>query len=444
MSTVASARAGEAASHLYRRIDRRLLPFLLVCYLFACLDRLNVGLAKLHMQGDLGFSEVQYGIGAGIFFIGYALCEVPSNLLLARTGARKAISRILVLWGLTSAAMALTRDVGTFYALRFLLGVFEAGFTPGILFYLTFWYPPSRMANAIAVVMIGGPLAGVVAGPVSMWAMTAFSGRMGLAGWQWMFLIEGLPCVLLGLAARKLLADTPAEAHWLTADQQRRLAADVPPPSTGPVRHGFARMLTDPRIYLMAAAYFCIICGIYLINFWLPALLKSNGVTDPARLGAYSAIPFAFAALGMFVIGKRSDRRNERRWHSAVPALVSALALAVAAWMASGLVSVLASITVATASMWMAYTVFWAIPPAYLKGTSAAGGIALINTIGVLGGFMSPIAIGWLRTASGDFRAGLGLMVGVMAVGAVLLAAIRQSSARREPHAILVAETVEP
>ncbi|MEW6345898.1 MAG: MFS transporter [Paraburkholderia sp.] len=442
MSTVGSAPDGETASRLYRHIDRRLLPFLLVCYLFACLDRLNVGLAKLQMQVDLGFSDLQYGIGAGIFFIGYALCEVPSNLLLARTGARKAISRILVLWGLTSAAMALTRDVGTFYALRFLLGVFEAGFTPGILFYLTYWYPESRMANAISAVMIGGPLAGVVAAPVSLWVMTSFAGIGGLAGWQWMFLIEGLPCVVLGLAARALLVDRPAQAHWLTPGEQRRLAAEVPPPQA--TLHGFGRVAADPRIYLMAAAYFCIICGIYLINFWLPELLKSHGVTDPARLGAYSAIPFVVATLGMFVAGRRSDRRNERRWHSAVPAFVSALSLALTASSASGLGAVLLSISVATASMWMAYTVFWAIPPAYLKGTAAAGGIALINTIGVLGGFLSPIAIGWLRTMSGDFRAGLWMMVGVMATGAVLLAAIRKPSVGREPHVIVAVEVVEP
>ncbi|WP_176055001.1 MFS transporter [Paraburkholderia caribensis] len=443
MSTDSLAPGSECSSRLYRRLDRRLLPFLLICYLFACLDRNNVGLAKLQMQTDLGFSDLQYGIGAGIFFVGYALCEVPSNLLLARTGARKAISRILVLWGLTSAAMALAHDVSTFYALRFLLGVFEAGFTPGILFYLTFWYPESRMANAIAAVMIGGPLAGVAAGPVSMWVMTTFAGAIGLDGWRWMFLLEGLPCVVLGLAARALLVDRPAQAIWLTANDKHQLAADVPQPQA--TQHNFARVASDPRVYLMAAAYFCIICGIYFVNFWLPELLRLNGVIDPVRLGVYSSIPFVMATLGMLVVGRSSDRSNERRWHSAIPAFVSALSLAFTAWTASGLGIVLVSISIATASMWMAYTVFWAIPPAYLKGAAAAGGIALINTIGVIGGFLSPIAIGWLRTTSADLRSGLWLIVGVMGAGAVLLAAIRKrSSARsREFSPIPADETFE-
>lgn len=425
MTTVASVADVDTASHLYRRIDRRLLPFLLVCYLFACLDRLNVGLAKQSMQVDLGFSDLQYGIGAGIFFIGYALCEVPSNFLLARTGARKVISRILVFWGGTSAAMAFTRDVNTFYALRLLLGVFEAGFTPGILLYLTYWYPGSRMANAIAAVMIGGPLAGVVAGPISVWVMTYFAGLGGLAGWQWMFLIEGLPCVALALAARVLLVD-PAQAHWLTADEWRRLTAEVPPQQA--TQHNSVRFAVDGRIYLMAAAYFCILCGIYLINFWLPELLRSYGVAGQTWLGVYSAIPFIVATFGMFVAARRSDRRNERRWHSAVPAFVSALSLGLTACTDSGIGPALFFISLATASMWMAYTVFWAIPPAYLKGTAAAGGIALINTIGVLGGFLSPIAIGWLHSFSGDFRVGIWMMAAVTATGAVLLAAIRNPS----------------
>lgn len=426
MSTLVSTQDGERQSMLYRRLDRRLLPFLLVCYLFACLDRLNVGLAKLQMQTDIGFSDVQYGIGAGIFFVGYALFEVPSNLMFPRIGARKAISRILVLWGLTSAAMVMARDVKTFYALRFLLGVFEAGFTPGILFYLTYWYPESRMANAIAAIMIGGPLAGVVAGPASMWMMTRLAGAAGLHGWQWMFLLEGLPCVALGLAARVLLADRPDTARWLTPTEKLQLATEVSQPHTE--QHGFKRVVADPRIYLMAAAYFCIICGIYLINFWLPELLKSSGVVDPMQLGVYSAIPFVAATVGMFVVGRRSDRRNERRWHSAIPALVSGLALVATVWTGPDLGTSLLSITVATASMWMAYTVFWAIPPAYLKGTSAAGGIALINTIGILGGFLSPVAIGWLRSVSGDFRTSLSCMVGVMMTGAILLSLIKPSS----------------
>ncbi|WP_116137460.1 MFS transporter [Trinickia diaoshuihuensis] len=428
MSTVVSSQDVGRASALYRRLDRRLLSFLLVCYLFACLDRLNVGLAKLQMQADLGFSDAQYGLGAGIFFIGYALFEVPSNLLLPRTGARKAISRILVLWGLTSAAMATVHDVRSFYLLRLLLGVFEAGFTPGILFYLTYWYPPSRMANAIAAVMIGGPLAGVVGGPVSMWIMTACSGALGLSGWQWMFVIEGLPCVVLGLAARVLLSDRPETANWLSPDERRELTMATAPARTR--HHAFPAIMKDSRIYLMAAAYFCLICGIYLINFWLPGFLQAGGVSDPTRLGFYSTIPFIAATIGMIAIGRYSDRRNERRWFSAIPALVSAISLAGVVATGGWFNLSLACITIATAAMWMSYTVFWAIPPAHFRGPSAAGGIALINTIGVLGGFLSPAVIGWLRTETGSFRGSLLLMVAVMAAGSILLAIIPRPSVR--------------
>ncbi|KVX92582.1 MFS transporter [Burkholderia ubonensis] len=428
MSTVVSIQNGDRTSALYRRLDRRLLSFLLICYLFACLDRLNVGFARLHMQSDIGLTDAQYGLAAGIFFVGYALFEVPSNLLLPRIGARKAISRILVLWGLTSAAMVVTRDATTFYALRFLLGVFEAGFTPGILFYLTCWYPESRRAKAIAAVMIGGPLAGVLGGPVSMWIMTTFAGLGGLSGWQWMYLLEGLPCVALGLMARVLLADRPETASWLSPEERQELLDTVAKPQHAE-RHGFAEVVKDPHVYLMSAAYFCIICGIYLINFWLPGLLAAGGVTDPMKIGLYSSIPFVAATIGMVVAGRSSDRRNERRWHSAIPALVSALSLAATVASSDRLDVSLICITVATTAMWMAYTVFWAIPSTYLKGPAAAGGIALINTIGVLGGFLSPAAIGWLRTSTGSFRASLLLMVAIMAIGAALLAATRPSFA---------------
>jgi sugar phosphate permease len=432
MSTVVSPREVGRTSALYRRVDRRLLSFLLICYLFACLDRLNVGLVKAQMQAGLGFSDAQYGLGAGIFFIGYALFEVPSNLLLPRTGARKAISRILVLWGLASAAMASVHDIHAYYALRFLLGVFEAGFTPGILFYLTYWYPQSKMANAIAVVMIGGPLAGVVGAPLSMWILTACAGAFGLTGWQWVFIVEGLPCVALGLAARWALADRPETAHWLSVEARGELTfgcAHARGGERGSLgHHGFRTVLTDRRVYLMATAYFCIICGIYLINFWLPGMLQAGGVTDPMRLGVYSTIPFVAAAIGMVVLGRRSDLRNERRWHSAIPAMVSAVALAGAIAFEESLEISLVCITIATAAMWMAYTVFWSIPSAHLKGTGAAGGIALINTIGVLGGFVSPTVIGWLRTVSGTFRISMLPVVAIMAIGAILLAVLKPPS----------------
>lgn len=408
---------------LYRRLNWRILPFLLICYLFACLDRLNIGFAKLQMQSALGFSDAVYGLGAGIFFLGYVLFEVPSNLLLPRIGARRTIARILVLWGITSAAMLFVRSATTFYGLRFLLGVFEAGFAPGMIFYLTYWYGEARMARAIAIVMIAGPLSGVVGGPLSTWAMTTFNGTLGLAGWQWMFLIEGLPCIVLGVVAWFVLVDRPADARWLSDDEKRTLAASLG--SAKAPHHSFAQVAKDPRVYWMAAAYFCLICGIYVVNFWLPTILKADGVTDTMRIGLYSTIPYLAAVAGMVLGGRSSDRRRERRWHSALPALAGGVALAVAALASGHLATSLIFMTIATMMMWVSYTVFWAIPSDYLKGDTAAGGIALINTIGLLGGFLSPTIIGFAQSATGSLQAGLFVMVALLVIGAALLLAIR-------------------
>lgn len=314
---------------LYRKITWRLLPFLLLCYVFAYLDRINIGFAKLQMQQDIGISDAVYGLGAGIFFLGYVMFEVPSNLLLTRIGARRTISRIMVLWGLTSASMLFVQGEWSFYVLRFMLGVFEAGFAPGMIFYLTYWYSQSRMAGVMAVVMLAGPIGGIVGGPVSAWIMTAFSGAHGLDGWQWMFLLEGLPCVLLGVIAFRYLDDKPAEARWLSAEEKALLAADLD--SRGEhKKHAFAQVLRDPAIYGMALTYFCLICGIYAVSFWLPTLLKLAGVQDTMQIGLYSAIPYMAAAVFMLGFARSSDRMRERRWHTLVPALLAGVALCIA------------------------------------------------------------------------------------------------------------------
>ncbi|MGI0507622.1 MFS transporter [Burkholderia sp. ZZQ-2] len=408
---------------LYRKLNWRLLPFLLLCYTFAYLDRVNIGFAKLSMQSDLGISDAVYGLGAGIFFLGYVLFEIPSNLLLPRIGARKTISRIMVLWGLTSAGMMFVHNETTFYGMRFLLGVFEAGFAPGMIFYLTYWYGQRRMAGVMAVVMLAGPIGGAFGSPLSAWLMTGLSGAHGLAGWQWMFIVEGLPCVLLGALALKVLSDRPADAAWLTDDEKRMLAAELHAPGAG--HHSFGQVLRDPRVYLLAFAYFTIICGIYAVSFWLPSILKADGVTDTMQIGLYSMIPYVCAAIAMIVIGRRSDRRGERRFHSAVPALIGAIALAVATTANGNLVISLVGMTIATSMIWAAYTVFWAIPSQYLKGDAAAGGIALINTIGLIGGFLSPTIIGAIHSATGSMAAGLLVMVALLVAGAAVLVANR-------------------
>ena len=419
MSAIHPSAIGDSASALYSKLNWRLLPFLVACYMFAYLDRVNIGFAKLQMQTDLGFSDAAYGVGAGIFFIGYVLFELPGNLMLPRVGARRTFSRILVLWGITSACMLFVRNVPAFYVMRFLLGVFEAGFAPGMIYYLSCWYGPARMARAIALVFIAGPLGGIVGGPVSAWLMTRLSGVGGLAGWQWMFLVEGLPCIVLGLLTLRVLSDRPAEAGWLNDHEKRLLERETAPAQHR--AHSFGTVLRSPRVYVLALAYFSIIFPIYAISFWLPTLLKEQGVSDTLRLGWYTAIPYVAAAVCMYLAGRRSDRMGERRYHCAIPALGAAIFLIASVFADGNLMLTLVTLTLGTACLWMAYTVFWAIPSALVEGPAAAGGIALINTVGLSGGFWGPAMIGWTRAWTGSVHAGLFVMACAAALAAVLI-----------------------
>ncbi|EMR47543.1 MFS transporter [Pseudomonas putida] len=427
MTNVKGFHKGSAASEaLYRKINWRLLPILMLCYFFSNLDRQNISFAKLQMQNDLAFSDAIYGLGAGIFFISYALFEVPSNLILARIGARRTISRILVLWGLTSAGMMFVNSVPMFYCLRLLLGVFEAGLFPGMVFYLTFWYGEARMARAISLILIAGPISGVLGSPLSGWLMTAFDGVLSLAGWKWMFLIEALPCLPLALVVWKMLADQPEHAKWLSTDEVKLLKNQTH--ITHAVKHhSFRSVLSDPRIYLMATAYFCLICGICTINFWLPSIIKASGVSSTLEIGFYTAIPYIASICGMIYFGRSSDRHRERRWHSVLPAVGAGLCLCISTSISGNVLASLTTITLATLLMYASYTVFWTIPSRYLKGNGAAGGIALINTIGASGGFVSPTIIGWATTTTGSLHAGLYVMVALLFLGASLLLCIRIS-----------------
>ncbi|MDR7009831.1 MFS transporter [Paraburkholderia strydomiana] len=419
MSAIHPSAAGDPAAALYSKLNWRLLPFLVACYMFAYLDRVNVGFAKLQMQSDLGFSDAAYGVGAGIFFIGYVLFELPSNLMLPKVGARKTFSRILVLWGITSACMLFVRSVPAFYAMRFLLGVFEAGFAPGMIYYLSCWYGPARIARAIALVFVAGPLGGIVGGPVSAWLMTSLAGVGGLAGWQWMFLVEGLPCIVLGLLTLRVISDRPADARWLDDGEKALLEGE-----TAPTQHradSFKAVLKSPRVYVLALAYFSVIFPIYAISFWLPTLLKEQGVTDTVRLGWYTAIPYVAAAVCMYLAGRSSDRFGERRYHCAIPALGAAVCLVATVFADGNLPLTLLALTLGTACLWMAYTVFWAIPSQLVEGTAAAGGIALINTVGLSGGFWGPAVVGWTKAGTGTMHAGLLVMACAAALAAILI-----------------------
>ena len=410
-------------SAIYKKIDLRILPFLLLCYLIAYLDRVNIGFAKLHMQSDLGLSDVAYGLGAGIFFIGYAIFEVPSNLLLTKIGARITLSRVMLLWGTTSSCMLFVHNEMSFYVLRFLLGVFEAGFAPGMIYYLTLWYGRERLARVMAIVMLAGPIGSIIGAPLSTWIMTEFESVGGLRGWQWMFVLEGFPAVILGLIALRVLSDTPSAAPWLT-DSEKGLHTTLVEAEQGD-HSSLKAALKDPRIYLMAAGYFCLISGIYAMSFWLPSIIRDSGVDDLMTIGFLTAIPYVGAIILMQLLSRSSDRRNERRWHTAIPAILAAACLAGSTIFKDNLAAALTCLAFGTALMWAAYTVFWAIPSQYFRGTAAAGGIAVINTIGLMGGFVSPTLIGYLKSLTGSTEAVIFAMVILVALGALLLASNR-------------------
>ncbi|MDR3099702.1 MAG: MFS transporter [Paraburkholderia sp.] len=415
-----------AFQSLIAKLNWRLLPFLLICYVFATLDRVNIGFAKLQMQGDLGLSDAAYGLGAGIFFIGYMMFEVPSNLMFPKWGARKTFSRILILWGLTSASMMFVRNETAFYVLRFLLGVFEAGFAPGMFFYLTYWYGKANMGRVMGIVLLAGPLTGVISGPLSGGIMTHMAGVRGLHGWQWLFVLEGIPCVLLGILAPFVLSDKPADARWLSAAERALLASREEP---GTARHhSFSQVARDPRVYLMAMVLFCLLNVAYAIAFWLPTMIRNSGVGDPLSIGWLSSAPAAVACVVMVLAGRISDRYGERSRHVTIAALISAIGLAGATVFDGRLVPTLLFMTLAVSMMYAAYTVFWTMPSEYLKGDSAAGGIGLINTIALSSGFVSPNIIGLSTTLTGGTRAGMTVMVVLMVVGGCLGFLLRRNA----------------
>ncbi|MFY3771712.1 Putative tartrate transporter [Providencia manganoxydans] len=412
---------GAISDKTYNKLYWRLLPFLALCYMFAYIDRINMGFAKLQMQDAINLSDAAYGLGAGIFFLGYVLFEIPSNLYLTKIGAKRTFVRIMILWGLTSASMMFVSSPTMFYILRFLLGVFEAGFFPGVIFYLTLWFPVQRMASAMALLMLAAPIGSIICGPLSTWLMTHFHGVNGLQGWQWMFMLEGLPCVLLGIWAWFYIIDKPEQASWLTKEEKQELACSISQKQQSVINHAsFLTAIKTPLTYALAILYFCIMCGIYAISFWLPTILQSHGITDLIDIGLYSALPYIAALFSMVILSKSSDIRQERRLHVAIPALVAGLALFASNYMSNFFLAILLLI-IATALVWTAYTIFWSIPSKYMQGTAAAGGIAMINTIGLFGGFLSPYVLGWIKQTTGSLTYGLILMTVLLLIASVIM-----------------------
>ncbi|RKP44870.1 MFS transporter [Trinickia fusca] len=404
----------------YRKVSWRLLPLLLLCYLVAYLDRVNVGFAKLQMATDLHLSDAVYGLGAGVFFIGYFLFEVPSNLILHRVGARLWIARIMVSWGVISALTMFVTTPTMFYAMRFLLGLAEAGFFPGIILYLTYWYPAHRRGRMTTWFMTAVALSGVVGGPVSGYILKTCDGLNGWHGWQWLFVLEGLPSIACGVLVWFALVDRIAHARWLTDDEKRLLEHNIDVEEAGKEEMPLAHVLSSPRVWLMSLIYFSFVMGLYGVSFWLPTLIKATGVTDAFAIGLLSAIPFAVAVVAMIVVARSADKRRERRWHVALPGFAGALGLVLSVTWAHDTWLAMLSLTIATAGILTSLPLFWSLPTAFLAGTGAAAGIAMVNSIGNLAGFLSPYAVGWLKQATSSNATGMVLLAAFMLLGALL------------------------
>lgn len=413
-----------AVDSVYKKITLRLIPFLAILWILAWLDRVNIGFAKLQMLDDLKFSEAVYGLGAGIFFLGYFLFEVPSNLLLEKIGAKKTIMRITIGWGITSMLMMFVKTPEVFYFLRFLLGVFEAGFYPGIILFLTYWYPTDRRAKAFGMFMSASALAGVIGGPLAGWIMTSLNGVNGWSGWQWVFLIEGIPSVIAGFVTWFYLTDKPEHAHWLNADEKRLVAEELSKDQAalGHREHSILAALRDPKVWQLILIYFCIIAANSTLTFFGPSVVKEVGFTSPVAVGWIMAGAYLFGAAGMIFNGFSSDRHKEARYHCGLAALLGAVAMATLGTLIphSPLPSLLA-LTLAIVGTMSAIPVFWQVPNYFLSGTAAAAGIALINSVANLAGFGAPYAMGLIKTSTGQMSSGLYAVAIIEALATVFL-----------------------
>jgi MFS transporter, ACS family, tartrate transporter len=411
------------------RVSARLLPFLIVCYFVAYLDRVNVSFASLTMNKDLGLSASAYGLGAGVFFLAYAVFEVPSNLLLARFGARRWIARIMVTWGITSGAMAFIGNETWFYAVRFLLGAAEAGFFPGMIFYLTLWFPAAYRARVIGYFMAAIPLSTVIGAPVSG-ALLGLEGVLSMHGWQWLFILEAVPALLLSVAVLFYLTDKPTDAGWLSDDERRwladRLAAEERQREAA--RHySVLQALLNPRVLALSLVYFGAVAANYGLSFFLPQIVKAFGMSN-LQTGFVAAIPYAVGVVGIVWWGRRSDAKLERRFHTGFAIFIAAAGLTAAAFLNDPTAKMVA-FSVAGFGIFGCLPVFWTLPTAFLSGAAAAGGIAIINSIGNLAGFVGPSVMGMIKDSTGSFTNGLPVLAGVAVVALVIVLLLRHDTA---------------
>jgi D-galactonate transporter len=418
-------------ARVYAKVTWRLIPLLFMCYVVAYLDRVNVGFAKLQMLHDLQFSETVYGLGAGIFFVGYFIFEVPSNLILHKVGARVWIARVMITWAIISAATMFVTTPTMFYLVRFLLGIAEAGLFPGVILYLTYWYPSKRRSKMIALFMTGIPIAGVIGGPVSGWIMHSMGGVHGWAGWQWLFLLEAAPSVVMAIAVLLFLQDRVADAKWLDDDERRLIANDIAQDQGQTQSHNLRDGFTNPRVWLMCTIYFFFAIGLYGTGFFLPTLIKNSGATDPLLIGMLSMLPYAAATIVMIVVSRSSDALRERRWHITAPALIGAVSWLVAVAYSHDLVIAMIALTIVTSCVIVTISQFWCLPTAILSGAAAAAGIAVINSLGNLSGFLGPFFIGWVSDKTHSTDIGLYVMAASIAIGGLLVLRVKKELVNR-------------
>ena len=409
------------------KVTRRLVSFAFICYVVAYIDRVNIGFAANELQRDLGLSDTAYGIGGGLFFLGYCLFEVPSNLLLERVGARLWIARIMIVWGLVSMAMMFVTGVRSFYVARVVLGMAEAGFFPGMVLYLTYWVPAAERARTGALFMMAAPIAIIVGAPVSE-LILSLDQTAGLAGWQWLFVLEGAPAVVLGLIALRVLTDRPEQAAWLAPHEREWLGATMAAERAARAARGHASIFSafsSPKVWLLSTVYFLNTLVTYGVFLWLPKILRDLSGSSGWRLTVITSIPFACALIGMILIGRHSDRTRERKGHVAECALTAATGLIIGAAFTDNLPLLVLSFAFSQVGQRSVMAVFWSIPPLVLGGTGAAAGIALINAVGNLGGFVGPSVMGWLRQETGGYGGGMLVLAAGLIVAACLVMTIK-------------------
>ena len=404
----------------YLKVTWRLIPLLLLCYIVAYLDRVNVGFAKLQMAGELGFSDAVYGLGAGMFFIGYFFFEVPSNIILHRVGARVWIARIMVTWGIVSGGMMFIQTETQFYVMRFLLGLAEAGFFPGIILYLTYWYPSHRRARIVSMFMTGIPLAGVIGGPLSGWIMKSWDQVNGLHGWQWMFLLEAIPSVLIGVVVYFYLDDRITSAKWLKDEERDLLQKRIEEEESDKEHVPMMQVFKSGRMWTMSAIYFTMAMSLYGVSFWLPTIIKGMGVTDNFEIGMLSSLPWIASVFSMLLFARSADKMRERRWHVIVPMLMGSTGLILSVLLSSNHYLSFAALILACMGIVSAIPLFWSLPTAFLVGAGAAAGIAAINSIANLAGFLAPYLVGWLKQLTSSTDSGMYLLAAVLVIGAAI------------------------